>query len=217
MDLPVDATHKDNTFRRYYHRLIPDFQKSKNRATTATIFSFFAISLFAWFAVKPTAQTIIYLQREISEKTVLNKRMEDKITALIQAQSNYEAVQNRLYLLEQALPHNPDGAILARELNNLVSITHASLSAIQVGEIPLETQNASPGAKLAPQKPIETFSISTIIDGSYQTIRSFITGLLQLRRLTTIQSITLRPNGIVNGTQTNIKTTIQLQSYYSNQ
>jgi len=90
-------------------------KKPKMRASTTAVFSFLAISLFTWYAIRPTAQTIIFLRREISDKTALNEQMENKITALIESQDTYEKIKERLPIVQQALPPNPDGVILERQ------------------------------------------------------------------------------------------------------
>lgn len=206
-----------NRFRRFYSQITPIFQKPRMRASTAAVFSFLAVSLFLWYAVRPTAQTIIFLRREIVDKTELNQRMEDKITALIEAQANYENMQDRLPLIENALPHNPDAVILARELRNLAVVSQASISAIQIPSLPLIAQEATPGAKLATPKATEAFPITIIISGPYSALRTFLTGLLSLRRITTIDTISLKQesHSIIPGET--LQLSIRLLSYYSTQ
>lgn len=213
MDSPIDAQHRDTTFHRYYRRMMPDMEKPKSRAATATVFSFLAVSLFAWFAVRPTAQTIIYLRREVADKTIVNQKMEEKITALIEAQATYETIQNRLYLLENALPRNPDGAILGRQMRNLISVAEATISAIQVGQLPLSNE-ATPGSQLQANKNVTAFPVTSIVGGSYGSIRNTLINIIGLRRITTIQSLSLRSNGAITG-DTMLEAVLRLQSYYS--
>src|SRR5689334_1508190 len=91
-----ESSLMQNRFKRFYQQLTPTLKKPKAQASTGAVFSFLAIALFALYAIRPTAQTIIYLRREIADKTVVNKQMEDKITALIEAQNTYESIQDRL-------------------------------------------------------------------------------------------------------------------------
>ncbi len=189
-------------------------KKPKMRASTTAVFSFLAISLFAWYAIRPTAQTIIFLRREIADKTVLNEQMENKITALIEAQATYETIKDRLSVIEQALPNNPDGVILARQLRNLAVVSGASISAIQIPSLPILGQEATPGAKLAQQKPMDQFPVSLVISGSYVSLKQFMDGLLTLRRITGIDAITIKPalrQGLAGDA---LQLTIRLQSYY---
>lgn len=204
----------EGQFHRYYQKLSPVLKKPKMRASTTAVFSFLAISLFAWYAIRPTAQTIIFLRREIADKTVLNEQMENKITALIEAQATYETIKDRLPVIEQALPNNPDGVILARQLRNLAVVSGASISAIQIPSLPLLGQEATPGAKLAQQKPMDQFPVSLVISGSYISLKQFMDGLLTLRRITGIDAITIKPalrQGLAGDA---LQLSIRLQSYY---
>ncbi len=213
-----DAQTLQNKFKRYYKQQLDEsLKKPKMRATSATVFSFLAVSLFAWYAVRPTAQTIIHLRREIIDKTELNKKMEDKITALIEAQGSYEEVEPKLSLVKQALPHNPDGVILARQIRNLALIANASISAIQIPSLPLLSQEATAGAKTAAAKPIEEFPVSIVLAGQYENIRAFLTGLLNLRRVTAINTISIKQFARRGESDGSLQLSIGLKSYYTTQ
>ena len=173
--LSSEQMQLQSKFHRFYQQITPVLKKPKAQASTAAVFSFLAISLFAWYAVRPTAQTIIYLQREIADKTALNKQMEDKITALIEAQATFETIQDKLPLLEQALPRNPDAVLLARQVYHIAAVSQASISAIVVPSLPLVSQEASAGAKLAAAKSIiGDFPITVVLTGDYLKVKSFL-------------------------------------------
>lgn len=212
---PYPATTSPNQFHRYYQKLQPMMKKPKMRASTTAVFSFLAISLFAWYAIRPTAQTIIYLRREIQDKTILNEQMENKITALIEAQEKYESIENRLPVLKQALPGNPDAIILARQLRNLASISGASISAIQIPSLPILGQEATPGAKQVQSKALENFPINITLSGPYSALKLFIDGLLTLRRITSIESISFKPGASKTLIGEDLQLSLKLTSYYS--
>ncbi len=214
---PLNQSSLDTQFHRYYQRLTPIMKKPKMRASTTAVFSFLAISLFTWYAIRPTAQTIIFLRREISDKTALNEQMENKITALIESQDTYEKIKERLPIVQQALPPNPDGVILARQLRNLAVISGASISAIQVPSLPILGKEATPGAKLAPPKPLEEFPVNVVLTGPYASLKTFIDGLLTLRRITSIDTINIRPALRQGLSLDSLQLSIKIQSYYSTQ
>lgn len=214
MALSFSPTPQYERFRRYYQQLAPVWQKSKISASTATVFSFLAVSLFAWYAVRPTAQTILYLRREIQDKTIVNQQMEDKINKLIEVQSEYEALQDKLSLVTQAIPNAPEATELAIQLQNLASVSSASISALQVPGVPLSAE-ATPGAKLAPPKSLAEYSIQAALSGSYGAVKSFLDGLLTLRRILTIESMRISPRGEgVIGGEPVLQLSVKLKSYY---
>lgn len=215
MPPPLHTLPVTEQFRRYYERLQPAFKKPRMRASTTAVFSFLAMALFAWYAIRPTAQTIIYLRREIADKTALNEQMENKITALIEAQSAYETIVDRLPVLTQALPENPDGVILARQLRNLANISGASISALQIPSLPVLGSEATPGAKLTQPKPLEEYALSLTLTGEYPAIKTFIDGLLTLRRITNLNSVSVRLNSGHKLASNNLMAIVKLVSYYS--
>lgn len=187
------------------------------RASTTAVFSFLAISLFAWYAIRPTAQTIIHLRREIADKTALNERMEDKITALIEAQATYEEIHDRIPVIRQALPSNPDAIILARQLRNLADISGASISAIQIPSLPIIGNEATPGAKLAPPKPLEDFPVNVVLTGPYASLKAFIDGLITMRRIASIDTISFKMGLAKLILIDELQLSLRLTSYYSTQ
>lgn len=203
------------TFKKYYRNIGPILKKPTMQASTTAVFSFLSISLFLWYAVRPTAQTIIYLQREIADKTTLNQQMEAKITALIEAQATYENIKDRLPILDDALPHQPDAVILAREIRNIANLSQASVSAVQIPAVPLTTNQASPGANLKAQAPLQTFPVTIVLSGSYPSLKSFLDRILQLRRITSIDQISLKQIGTLGLPGDTLQLSIRIQSYYS--
>lgn len=215
-NLPTSVFSSEQ-FRRYYQRIAPLMKKPRMRASTTAVFSFLAISLFAWYAIRPTAQTIIYLRREIADKTQLNEQMENKITALIEAQATYETIQERLPLIKQALPDNPDAFIFARQFRNLANISGASISAIQIPSLPILGNEATPGAHLAPSKPLEEVPVTIVLTGPYGALKSFMDGLIMMRRITSIDTIAVKPEVSQELFSNTLQLSLKLTSYYSTQ
>jgi Tfp pilus assembly protein PilO len=204
-------------FKRYYRSLEPELEKPKNKIYTSVIFSFLAISLFSWFAIKPTIQTIIYLQREISDKTVLDKKMEQKIANLIETQTNYENVKNQLSLIEDAIPLNPDSLDAVIQLKNLINTTEATISSLQVAQVPLFSESNSVNPKNS--TPQNEFAINAMVSGKYADIEQYLNGLVGMRRIFSIDTLTLSPDteNTKNTSSASAKMLhliIQLKSYY---
>lgn len=215
MEPSTTSSPVNSQFKRYYQRISPLLKKPKMQASTAAVFSFLAVSLFLWYAVRPTAQTIIFLQREIADKTVLNQQMEAKITALIEAQATYENIKDRLTVLDDALPHNPDAVILARQLKNIARASEASISAIQIPSVPILASESTPGAKLVSQKPLQEFPVTVVVSGNYPEIKAFLNGILSLRRITSVDMLTIKQGKSLEVGQSVLQLSVRLKSYYS--
>lgn len=211
-------------YRKYYQVLEPVLQQPKTRAYTMAIFSFLAVSLFGWYAIRPTISTILFLQREIADKTQINRQMEEKITALIEAQAAYEAAQPQLALVGQAIPQNSEVLGLASQVRNLVAISGSSVSAVQIPTVPLVGQEATAGSKLAEKKQAD-FSFTTVMNGPYSVIKSILDQVIDMRRIVTVETVNLRPAregptqssepGTTGGTI--LQLILKLKAYYQGQ
>jgi hypothetical protein len=186
--MPYNYKTELQRYRRYYQSLEPVFKKSSSRAYTTIIFSFLAISLFGWYAIRPTIPTILYLRREIADKTVINKQMEDKIGALIEAQSVYQEVEPLLPVVDQALPGQPDAIPLIIQLRNLASRSGVLISSVQLPSVPLLGANTTTGnKKTAGAVKQSTFDLTVAVQGTYPMIRSYLDGVISMRRVVAIE------------------------------
>lgn len=197
--MPFNYKTEIQRYHKYYQSLEPVLAKPKSKAYTTIIFSFLAMSLFGWYAIRPTIQTIIFLQREIKDKTDLNTKMEDKIAALIEAQSYYQEVESLLPTIDEALPTIPDAIPLMIQLQNLASLSGTLISAVQLPSVPLTSQELILGNKSGVKLPIntatkqQTYDLSIGVRGSYANIRAFLEGITKMRRIVVIDGLTVTP------------------------
>lgn len=195
----VDLTQ----YRRYFTTLESNVEKPKVRAYSTAILSLVAISLFIWFAIKPTLQTIFYLRKEIADKEIVNAKMEEKISALIEAQATYQQIEPNLKFLDSAIPKNPNALELIVQLKHLADISEASLSGVEVTAVDLTSHEASTSGTKNTMDSIASFPLSVSVTGSYGAISAFLDGLISLRRISTINILNL---------STKIETTTDQQS-----
>lgn len=224
-----------NTYRRFYQRLEIIVKKTNENTYTAAIFSFLVISLFGWYAIRPTLQTILFLRREIIDNEKVNERMEEKIAKLIQAQTSFQSIQDSLPLLRLALPDRPDAINVVVQLRNLANLSQSSVSSIMVSSVPIvadqetDNQNASIQSSVptpAPSPPVskgtnknrDEMPISVTINGSYPTLRTYVEGLLSMKRIITIDSLSFAKaedrHSSSESAQIPLKLILNLTAYY---
>lgn len=216
--MPFNYKTEYQRYKHYYQALNETVNKPKNRVYSTTVFSFLAVSLFGWYAIRPTIQTILFLRREIKDDLVISQQMEDKISALVEAQAAYQDVEPKLGLVESALPSSPDVFSLVSQLRSLADNAQASLSAVQVPTVPLlgkdASQSAAP-AKSAPAGALGDYPISVTLSGSFGSIQAFINGLLSLRRAITIDAVSILPSKESSPTGNGgLQLTLKLKAYY---
>jgi Tfp pilus assembly protein PilO len=209
-------------YKRYYQSLEPALQKPVARAYTAIIFSFLVVSLFGWYAIRPTMQEIFRLRREIADKTELNKRMEDKISALIEAQAAYQVVEPYLPVLNQGLPVTSEAIRATKDIQSLATDSHVTVTTIEVSSIPLAADTGTEAQEATASDKLANFPISLSVTGAYPDIKSFTTGILNLRRIMQITSMMFSPassegiaaSGSATTTGTQIKLDLKLKLFY---
>jgi Tfp pilus assembly protein PilO len=183
-------------FKRYYKPLEPLITKPQNRVYTATILSFLVISLFLWYAVKPTVQTIITLRREIKDNREISKQMEEKISTLVQAQAAYQSISQQLYILSEAVPRDPNPVNALISVRNLAEISGVTVTSLQVPEVMLEgataTQSGTPATASLPGDP-QSVKFTMSVEGTYDNIKLFLSKLISMRRIITIQNLSIEP------------------------
>jgi len=182
---------------------------------TTVAFTFLTVSLFAWYAIRPTLQTILYLRREIADKLEVNQKMEDKITALIEAQSALSQIESNLPVLEEALPSGPDVVTLLGQLASLAQISEASLSSARTSDVPVDGEAATTSAVQKPGEPHE-LSLTITVIGTYETLQSFLNGMINMRRIVAVDSISFTPDttsAALLGNST-LQLAIRVRSFY---
>ena len=228
--MPFNYRTELHRYRRYYQSIENITKRPNTHFYTTTIFSFLAVSLFGWYAIRPTVQTILSLRRQIEDNTLVSKQMEEKITKLIEAQATFQTVTDLVPLIKEALPDTPEALSAMAQIRNLAAVTGASVSAISASSTPiLDAQTGqsleSPDEAKKLNKPttgIQTKKVIAVpmtvsLTGPFVTIRSFLDGIIDMRRILTIQSINITAdsepqNGVDGGVP--LKLVLQLNVHY---
>ena len=220
--MAFDYKKEYERYKRYYQSIEPEFQKPMPRAYTAIIFSFLVVSLFGWYAIRPTMQTIFTLKREIVDKTDIGKKMEDKISALIEAQAAYQDIEPNVPVIDQALPVTSDAVRAARQLQALATDTHVELTRMSISSVPLASDTGPAAQQKTPPDKLTDFPVFLTVGGAYPDVKNFIQGLLDLRRIIQIDSMVFTPirtadvvaSGSATPTGTQIKLDLKLKLFY---
>lgn len=205
-------------YQRYYRSLEPTIRKPKTRSYSTVIFFFLVVALFGWYAIKPTIQTILFLQREIKDKTALNETMDQKLNALIDAQSAYESATDKLPLLSQAVPDVSEAVTISSRIQQLANEQHASLSAIQISTVPLTPPQATPSAVKSFARKLQQYPVSVTVEGSFPEIKNFLAALLGLRRLVSIEAVTMtvsKEPSTVGAPKSVVRAALRVTAYYN--
>lgn len=195
--MPFNYKTELHRYKRYYQSIEGLAGKPKARAYTTAIFSFLAVSLFGWYAIRPTLQTILYLRKEIEDTQKVNQQMEEKIGKLIEAHAAYQRVQDDLPSIKEALPEAPEVLTAIGQIRNIAYLRSASISAITSSQTPLLPKSQTvPNAQEAmareiPNRKVNTVQMSVVLLGTYDALKGSIEDILGMRRLIAFETMSL--------------------------
>lgn len=155
--------------------------------------TFFLISFFLFFAIRPTLITISSLIGENKSKEILSTQMRSKINDIILAQDNFSKVQERYSVIDNSLPDSPKYSNASVQLN-----AAAQQSSLDLGKINFNVDNQE-ADKNNPN--LGNYSVSINTRGYYPSIIDFLAKILNNRRIVDFTDITLSNSTDRNGEQ----------------
>jgi Tfp pilus assembly protein PilO len=176
---------------RYYLSQIPLPVRKTSQKWGPTVGALLLVAFFIIFAIKPTVVTIVELLAEIKGREELNQQLEEKIAQIITAQTLYNQVYDRLYLLDQALPGNPDFAYFSQSLEGNRLKADLALSTLNYSSIVL-TQKKT--VRTTESEKSQEVSFITDLDGYYPNLKTFLENIFNQRRIIYLSNLEISPN-----------------------
>src|SRR6185369_11396375 len=118
--------------------LLQFYDKPIAKVSLELFFTITAVIVFALFAIRPTLQTMGTLIKELDDKKALNLKLAQKVAALSTAQTQYEAVKERIPILDEALPSTPQFEDALLIIEKLASESQLTIVNLQAKEVPKE-------------------------------------------------------------------------------
>lgn len=190
--MPFDTRVDYHRYQRYFTNISRLYQKKEVKIYTSLILTFATVSFFALFAIRPTITTIASLIQELETQKNIDSQLQAKITALGQAQKNYNQLTNAS-LIEEALPIQSGIEQLLYNLEYLIRtegviIQSLSFSPVVINGVPKENQ----------------INFTITISGNKVALNQFLDSFYDLRRVITIESTSFsKPQKITDAENTN--------------
>lgn len=181
-------------YQRYVNSLSRFYQRKKAKTTAGIVISILTVIFFLVFAIKPTLVTIASLMKQIKDQQSITEKLQNKINALSAAQTEYNVIEPRLYLIDQTLPHEgPQISILVKQIEALARQAGVAIGSVRFGQIYLKGKELPPKEeKTQADRPqaVSAINFSMTISGDYQNLKKFLNNLTSLRRVTIVESFT---------------------------
>lgn len=187
-----------------YKSISPIIKNKKSVSYLTITLSLFTLSFFGLFAIRPTIITAISLFKSVSDLRKLNTDYENKISSIIKAQSEYEKIRNDLPLINAALPETTDIGKVAKTIEKFARKENISITQLQIDNVPI--------SHLPSSGKLLNFGFSIIGTGKYSSILSFISHLLNWKRIVNIDSLEFSKEE--STTSGNLRLTLKATTYY---
>lgn len=182
---PIDYSSK--RYYRYYTYVKPIFKNNIIKLYGTYTLTFFTIALFIFFAIKPTVETIVVLQKKLEDSQLVLQKVSQKSENLSLAKQNFENLNPQIkQKINQAIPTQVDLKSLILDLERSANANQASISAIQVQPVTLEKNTNTTGL----------FNLASIeftfnIEGNYGTLLKVLQALQTSSRVFSIDNLIL--------------------------
>lgn len=151
-----------------------------------TIFTLFAITIFIFFAIKPTVETILVLQKKIDDSNQVLEKATQKVNSLSLGKKNYDSLdQDITQKISAAIPDTVSLRSLIQNLEQSAKAHEASISALQIQPLTINTKGDQ---KLG---TLSEISFTFNIEGAYKNLISVLQDLAISSRLVTVESLSL--------------------------
>ena len=152
----------------------------------STIFSLLTISILVLFAIKPTVETILVLQKKLADEDEVLQKITQKANNLSLGKTNYDNLdQNIKDKLSAAIPNTVSLKSVVQTLEQTAKIHEASVSALQIQPLVIDTKTDN-RTKILSEIP---FTFNT--EGDYKNLVVLLQDLKTTNRLISIKSLSL--------------------------
>lgn len=158
----------------YFNTYIQRYWEDNRKVQTYTELglSLLLMVIFLAFAIRPTLNTVLELNKKLNEARQANQRLEAKIQSISRAQANLQEVEPRLSLVDEAVPQKELVLDFLNQVQLLAGQYNLALTSLVHNE----------GERL-------NFTIAG--SGAYPEIKSFVSHLEELPRLAQLDNLQL--------------------------
>lgn len=155
-----------------------------------TIFSLLTMAILIFFAIKPTIETILVLQKRLADSTEVLQKVTQKANNLSLGKQNYDNLDQTIKdKISAAVPDTASLRSVIQSLEQTAKANEASISALQI-------QPMVVGTKIDNQVgSITEISFIFNTEGSYNKLIALLQDLKTSSRLVSIDTLSLSKTG----------------------
>lgn len=187
----------NNLFKNFNYSFLPNFKEERTKKFTTILLTVITLAIFGILAINPTISTIVKLRKELDDNNLVDNKLQEKINNLSSLQKQYNGMQKDLPLILGAIPKNPEVPLLAAEIQSVAKNTNVNVENFQSFQVQIQ-QQASP-------RNYSAFSFTVSAVGTYNDIYRFLTTLSNMRRVISLDLLSLTKKTASNQVDLSIK------------
>lgn len=177
---------KSTIYSRYFTYIKPLIKLPIIKNYGSTIFSLLTMSLLIFFAIKPTVETILVLQKKLADADEVLQKVTRKADNLSQGKKNYDNLdQNVKEKISAGVTDTVSLKSLIQTLEQTAEIHEASVSALQIQPLVVDTKVAGQMGTLSEI----AFTFNT--EGDYKNLIALLQDLKSNSRLISIENLSM--------------------------
>ncbi len=173
-------------YSRYFTYIKPVTKIPFVRTYGSTIFTLFTITIFIFYAIKPTVETILVLQKKLADSNEVLQKVEQKSKDLAQGKQNYDNLDPAIKTkIDSLIPDTVSLKTVIQTLEQTAKLHDATVSALQIQPLVIDVKNDNKTGALTEVG----FTFNTV--GEYQNLISLLQELKNSVRLISIDSVSI--------------------------
>ncbi len=178
--------NSQSVYSRYFTYIKPVTRMPIVKTYGPIIFTIIITTIFIIFAIKPTVQTILVLQKKLADSTQVLKKITEKAENLSAGKQNYDQIDSAIKLkITAAIPDTAKLKSITQSLEQTALKYNASISALQIQSL-----------EITPKKEGEIGSLTEIsfifnTTGDYPNLMLLLQELKRSDRLISIDTVSL--------------------------
>ncbi len=186
--------NESSKYFRYFTYIKPITKLPIVKTYGSTIFTLFVMIFFIIYAIKPTIETILVLQKKLSDETQVLEKVNLKAKNLSLGKQNYDNLSPSIKAkIENAIPNTIELKTITATLEQVAKRHDASISALQIQPLKIEATVENKLGSLA------EINFIFNVEGDYIKLVSMLQDLKSSNRLISVDSLSLSKLAEGNG------------------
>lgn len=178
--------NETSQYSRYFTYIKPFTKIPLIKNYGSAIFALLTISILTFFAIKPTIETILVLQKQLADQTEVLQKVTQKANDLSLGKKNYDNLgQDIKSKITNAVPDSLTLRSVIQTLEQSAALHEASVSALQIQPLVIDTKKPNQQGILSEV----SFVFNT--EGNYQNLVSLLQDIRRSSRLISIDNLSI--------------------------